>query len=202
MKLHISVYQFSLIIRVVSLVYKENKLAINNLFNVVYIEKEKTKGLSKKNLRICKGDLQGRFAESLTQEFEKLSLKSSKRIKGRKENSKNDLLNSRQSIELPIEAKREELEKDIYDKGDDSNVSDFDNHDIDSSENELNSIEDFERAEDEEAKRESNEYLNSLNAQQQLLKTFMDKGYSIYKIDKENLIDSVSKSTLYYLKNK
>ena len=44
MKLHISVYQFSLIIRVVSLVYKENKLAINNLFNVVYIEKEKTKG--------------------------------------------------------------------------------------------------------------------------------------------------------------
>ena len=43
-KLHISVYQFSLIIRVVSLVYKENKLTINNLFNVVYIEKEKTKG--------------------------------------------------------------------------------------------------------------------------------------------------------------
>ena len=30
----------------------------------------------------------------------------------------------------------------------------------------------------------------------------MDKGYSIYKIDKENLIDSVSKSTLYYQKNK
>ena len=41
---------------------------------------------------------------------------------------------------------------------------------------ELNSIEDFERAEDEEAKRESNESLNSLNAHQQLLKTFMDKG--------------------------
>ena len=56
-------------------------------------------------------NLQGRFAESLTQEFEKLSLKSSKRIKGRKENSKKDLLNSRQSIELPLEAKREELEK-------------------------------------------------------------------------------------------
>ena len=56
--------------------------------------------------------MQGRFAESLTQEFEKLSLKSSKkRIKGRKENSKKDLLNSRQSIELPVEAKREELEK-------------------------------------------------------------------------------------------
>ena len=55
--------------------------------------------------------LQGRFAESLTQEFEKLSLKSSKRIKGRKENSKKDLFNSRQSIELPLEAKREELEK-------------------------------------------------------------------------------------------
>ena len=142
-------------------------------------------------------NLQGRFAESLTQEFENLNLKSSKRRKGKK-NSKKDLLNSRQSIELSLEAKREELEKDIYDKGDDSNVSDFDNHDIDSSENELNSIEDFERAEDEEAKRELNESLNSLNAQQQLLKTFMDKGNSIYKIDKGNLIDSISKSTLYY----
>ena len=43
-KLDISVYQFSLIIWVVSLVYKENKLTINNLFNVVYIENEKTKG--------------------------------------------------------------------------------------------------------------------------------------------------------------
>ena len=56
-------------------------------------------------------NLQGRFADSWTQEFKKLSLKSSKRIKGRKENSKKDLLNSRQSIELPLEAKREELEK-------------------------------------------------------------------------------------------
>ena len=28
----------------------------------------------------------------------------------------------------------------------------------------------------------------------------MDKGYSIYKIDKENLIDSISKSILYYQK--
>ena len=138
-------------------------------------------------------NLQGRFAESLTQEFEKLSLKSSKRIKGRKENSKEDLFNSRQSIELSLETKREKLENDIYDKGDNSNVSDFDNHEIDSSENELNSIEDFEKAEDEEAKRKSNEFLNSLNAQQQLLKTFMDKGYSIYQIDKENLIDSISK---------
>ena len=110
------------------------------------------------------------------------------------------MLNSRQSIELPLEAKREELEKDIYDKEDDFNVSYFDNQYIDSSENELNSIEDFERTRDEEAKRESNKSLNSLNAQQQLLKTFMDKGYSIYKIDKENLIDSISKSTLYYQK--
>ena len=33
-------------------------------------------------------------------------------------------------------------------------------------------------------------------------KTFIDKGYSIYKIDKENLIDSISKSTWYYQKNK
>ena len=37
MKLHISFYQFSIIIRVVSLVYKENNLTINTLFNVVYI---------------------------------------------------------------------------------------------------------------------------------------------------------------------
>ena len=56
-------------------------------------------------------NFKGRFAESLTQEFEKLSIKSSKRIKGRKENSKNDLHNSRQSIELPLKAKIEELEK-------------------------------------------------------------------------------------------
>ena len=33
-------------------------------------------------------NLQGRFTKFLTQEFEKLSLKSSKRIKERKENSK------------------------------------------------------------------------------------------------------------------
>ena len=97
---------------------------------------------------------------------------------------------------------KEEFEKDIYGKGDDSNVSDFDNHDIHSSENELNSIEDFERYDDEKANKESNESLNSLNEQQQLLKTFMDKGNSIYKINKENLIDSILKSTLYYQKNK
>ena len=54
-------------------------------------------------------NLQRRFAESLTQELEKLSLKSSKRIKERKENSKKDLFNSSQSIDLPLEAKREEL---------------------------------------------------------------------------------------------
>ena len=127
-------------------------------------------------------NLQGRFAESLTQGFEKLSLKSSK---GRKENRKKDLLYSRQSIELPLEAKREELEKDIYDKGDDSNVSDFDNHDIDSSENELNSIEDFERAKDEEAKRESNESLNSLNAHQQLLKSSWTKDTQFIRLIKK-----------------
>ena len=51
-----------------------------------------------------------------------------------------------------LKQKEKNLKKDIYDKGDDSNISDFDNHDINSSENELNSIEDFERAEDEEAK--------------------------------------------------
>ena len=30
--------------------------------------------------------------------------------------------------------------------------------------------------------------------------TYMNKGYSIYLINKKNLIDSVSKSTLYYQK--
>ena len=72
MKLHISVYQFSLIIRVVSLVYKENKLMINDLFNDVYIEKRKPKDVEEESK-----NLQERFAEPLTQEFEKLTLKSS-----------------------------------------------------------------------------------------------------------------------------
>ena len=61
MKLYISVYQFGLIIRVVSLVYKENKLTINNLFNVVYIEKRKPKDVEEESK-----NLQGRFVESLT----------------------------------------------------------------------------------------------------------------------------------------
>ena len=77
------------------------------------------------------------------------------------------------------------MKKDIYDKGDDPNVSDFDNHDIDSSENEPNSIEDFERAEDEEAKRESNESLNSLNAQQQLLKSSWTKDTQFIRLIKK-----------------
>ena len=50
--------------------------------------------------------------------------------KGRKENIKSNFLNSRQSIELHYEAKREELEKDKNYKGDHSNVSDLDNQDI------------------------------------------------------------------------
>ena len=43
---------------------------------------------------------------------------------------------------------------------------------------------------------------DKLTTKQQLLKTFIDKGYSIYKIDKEKLIDSASKSNLYFLKRK
>ena len=43
---------------------------------------------------------------------------------------------------------------------------------------------------------------DKLTTKQQLLKTFIDKGYSIYKIDKEKLIDSASKSNLYSLKMK
>ena len=34
---------------------------------------------------------------------------------------------------------------------------------------------------------------DQLATKQQLLKTFIDKGYSIFKIDKEKLIDSASK---------
>ena len=43
---------------------------------------------------------------------------------------------------------------------------------------------------------------DQLTTKQQLLKTFIDKGYSIYKIDKEKLIDSALKSNLYFLKRK
>ena len=43
---------------------------------------------------------------------------------------------------------------------------------------------------------------DQLTTNQQLLKTFIDKGYSIYKIDNEKLIDSDSKSNLYFLKRK
>ena len=41
-----------------------------------------------------------------------------------------------------------------------------------------------------------------LTTKQQLLKTFIDKWYSIYKIDQEKLIDSSSKSNIYFLKRK
>ena len=69
----------------------------------------------------------------LSPRVKKLSLKSSKRVKGREENSKNDFLNSKQPIELPLEAKR--TWNDTYERGDDSNWSDLDKHDIYSSEN-------------------------------------------------------------------
>ena len=41
---------------------------------------------------------------------------------------------------------------------------------------------------------------DQLTTKQQLHKTFIDKGYSIYKIDKEKLIDFNSKLNLYFLK--
>ena len=43
---------------------------------------------------------------------------------------------------------------------------------------------------------------DQLTTKQQLLKTFIDKGYSIYKINKEKLINSALKSNLYFLKRK
>ena len=43
---------------------------------------------------------------------------------------------------------------------------------------------------------------DQLTTKQQLLKTFIDKRYSIYKIDKEKLIDSASKPNIYFLKRK
>ena len=37
-----------------------------------------------------------------------------------------------------------------------------------------------------------------LNAKQQFLKTLIERGYSTYQINKDNLINLASKSTLYY----
>ena len=51
-------------------------------------------------------DLQRRIAEYFTQEFERINIKSTKRIKRRKENSNKDFLNSSQSTELLLEAKK------------------------------------------------------------------------------------------------
>ena len=140
--------------------------------------------------------MQGRFTESLTKELKKLSLKSSKRVKGREENSKNDFLISRKSNELPLKAKR--TWNDIYERGDDSNTSDLDKHDIYSSKKELKAIEDFEDVDDVPEK--SNKALNSLNAKRQLLKSSFIKSNK-YHINKEILIGSVSKSA-YIIKNK
>ena len=43
---------------------------------------------------------------------------------------------------------------------------------------------------------------DQLITKHQLLKTFIDKGYSIYTIDKKKLIDFASKLNLYFLKRK
>ena len=96
---------------------------------------------------------------------------------------------------------REELEEDIYDRGNSSFTS----------ESRLSSKyeneEEFWLVESDEEIMSSKEELkqntsDQLTTKQQLLKTFIDKGYSIYKIDKEKLIDSASKSNLYFLKRK
>ena len=69
------VHLFFTIIWIVSLIYTENESNLNSkLFNVIYIEK--TKG--------CKGRIKEfarRIYRIFIQEFEKLSLKSSKRVK-------------------------------------------------------------------------------------------------------------------------
>ena len=84
---------------------------------------------------------------------------------------------------------REELEEDIYDRRNSSFTS----------ESRLSSKyeneEEFWLVESDEEIMSSKEELkqnasDKLTTKQQLLKTFIDKGYSIYKIDKEKLIDS------------
>ena len=85
--------------------------------------------------------------------------------------------------------KEKNLKSHIYIIRFDFNASDLGNHNY-SSENEINSIEDFEGVEDEETQKESNEALNFKNAKQQLLKMSIDKSYSIYQMNKNNLIDS------------
>ena len=72
-----------------------------------------------------------------------------------------------------LKKKEKKTWNDIYDRGDNSNASDLDNHDIYSSENDFNSIEDFEGVDDEPKK--SNEAFNFFNAKQKLLKTFIYK---------------------------
>ena len=59
---------------------------------------------------------------------------------------------------------KEKTWNDTYDRGDDSNSSDLDNHDIYSSENDFNSIEDFE-GDDGEPKK-LNETFKFFNAKQ------------------------------------
>ena len=49
-----------------------------------------------------------------------------------------------------LETKREKLEENMYDRGDNSNVSDLDNLDINNSENKLNSKEEYEGVENDE----------------------------------------------------
>ena len=50
------------------------------------------------------------------------------------------------------------------------------------------------KTEDEEAKKN---HINHLNTRQQQINTFMDKEFSNYLINKENLLDSVAKPKLY-----
>ena len=143
--------------------------------------------------------------ESLTQDFNNLSL-STKRVKGQKINNEkahksttnkkeiNKKLITDDSLNKQL---REELEEDIYDRGNSSFTS----------ESRLSSKyeneEEFWLVESDEEIMSSKEELkqntsDQLTIKQQLLKIFIDKGYSIYKIDKEKLIDFASKSNLYF----
>ena len=143
--------------------------------------------------------------KSLTQDFNNLSL-STKRVKGQKNKQTHKSTNNKKELNKKLVTDdsldnrlREELEEDIYDRGNSS----FTSESKLSSKYE-NEVEFWLVVSDEEIMSNKEELkqntFDQLTTKQQLLKTFNDKGYSIYKIDQEKLIDSASKSNLYFLK--
>ena len=145
--------------------------------------------------------------ESLTQDFNSLSM-STKRVMGQKKwkahksTTNKKELNKKLVTDDSLDNRlREEFEEDIYDRGNSSFPS----------ESRLSSKyeneEEFWLVESDGEIMSSKEELkqnisDQLTTKQQLLKTFIDKRYSIYKIDKEKLIDSASKPNIYFLKRK